>query len=190
MTRGSVLVRDAVAADAPALQAIWADFTSDPAHGRHVYDELSCAETERAVLRLETDPSERLLVAVLDGRPVGVAHLRRAPISPIHEEDAVHVGYLHVLSGYRRRGVGKQLLEAAADWADEKDSKHIVAAVAATARDSNRFLARLGFGQVAIVRASTVASLRCKLGGNVPPKTVITNVIAARRLMRRSRVTS
>jgi GNAT superfamily N-acetyltransferase len=188
MTRGSVIVRDAVCADAPALQAIWDDFTSDSERSGRA--ELSCDETERAVLRLATDPSERLLVAVVDGGPVGVAHLRRAPISPIHDEDAVHLGYLHVLSGFRRRGIGKQLLEAAADWADEKDSKHIIASVAATARDSNRFLARLGLGQVAVVRASTVSGLRGKLGGSSVPKSVMTNVIAARRLMRRSRPAS
>jgi GNAT superfamily N-acetyltransferase len=182
------VVRDAVPADAPALQEIWADFNVDTERG--VRTECSCAETERAVLRLETDPSERLLVAILDEQPVGVAHLRRAPVSPIHEEDAVHVGYLHVLSDYRRRGVGKQLLETAADWADEKDSKHIVAVVAATARVSNRFLARLGLSQVAIVRATTVAALRCKLSGTASPKNVKTNVIATRRLMRRSRVSS
>ncbi len=187
MTRGSVLIRDAVPEDAQALLGIWTDFTAESE--RIIGDEESCAETERAVIRLDTDPSERLLVAVVDDEPVGVAHLRRAPISPIHEEDAVHVGYLHVLSGFRRRGVGKQLLEAAADWAEEKDSKHIVASVAATARDSNRFLARLGLGQVAVVRASTVASLRCKLG-TAAPRTVMENVIAARRLMRRSRATS
>lgn len=185
MTRGLVLVRDAVPADAAALQAIWTDFTAEP--DRHAPDASSAEETERAVIRLDTDPSERLLVAILDGEPVGVAHLRRAPISPIHEEDAVHLGYLHVLSGYRRRGVGKQLLEAAADWADAKDSKHIVASVAANARDSNRFLARLGLGQVAVVRASTVSALRGKLGGGVATSTVRTNLIAARRLMQRSR---
>jgi GNAT superfamily N-acetyltransferase len=188
MTRGSVLVRDAVPEDAQALLAIWTDFTA--VSERIMLDEDSCAETERAVMRLDTDPSERLLVAVVDDEPVGVVHLRRAPISPIHEEDAVHVGYLHVLSEFRRRGVGKQLLEAAADWAEEKDSKHIVASVAATARDSNRFLARLGLGQVAVVRASTVASLRSKLLGTAAPRTVMENVIAARRLMRRSRATS
>jgi GNAT superfamily N-acetyltransferase len=188
MTRGPVLVRDAVPEDAAALQAIWFDFNAES--DRAGRSELSCDETERAVVRLETDPSERLLVAVVEGEPVGVAHLRRAPISPIHEEDAIHVGYLHVLSGFRRRGVGKTLLETAADWADEKDSKHIVASVAATARDANRFLARLGLGQVAIVRACTVAGLRCKLSGAATPKSVMTNVIAARRLMRRSRSAS
>jgi GNAT superfamily N-acetyltransferase len=188
MTRGPVLVRDAVPDDAAALHAIWDDFTAGADQPKSA--ELTLAETQRAVIRLETDPSERLLVAVLDGELVGVAHVRRAPISPIHEEDAVHVGYLHVLSGYRRRGVGKQLLEAAADWAEEKDSKHIVAAVGATARDANRFLARLGLAQVAIVRACSVATLRCKLSGAPAPRNVMTNVIAARRLMRRSRAQS
>jgi GNAT superfamily N-acetyltransferase len=188
MSRGSVLVRDAVPEDAAALQAIWDDFNADADRAARV--DHSTDETVRAVMRLETDPAERLLVAVIDGEPVGVAHLRRAPISPIHEDDAVHLGYLHVLSDHRRRGVGKALLETAADWADEKDSKHIVASVAAAARDSNRFLARLGLGQVAVVRASTVANLRCKLAGTSAPKSVMTNVIAARRLMRRSRPAS
>src|SRR5262245_46183897 len=188
MTRGPVLVRDAVPEDAAALHAIWNDFNGG-SDGQERAD-LTLAETERAVIRLETDPSERLLVATLEGAPVGVAHVRRAPISPIHEEDAVPVGYLHVLSEFRRRGIGEQLLEAAADWADEKDSKHIVAAVGASARDANRFLARLGLAQVAIVRASTVASLRCKLSGSPTPRSVMTNVIATRRLMRRARVQS
>jgi GNAT superfamily N-acetyltransferase len=131
-----------------------------------------------------------LLVATIDGSAVGVAHLRRAPVSPLHDDDAVHVGYLHVLSGYRRRGIGRQLLEAAADWADAKDAKHVVASVAATAREANRFLARLGLGQVAVVRASSVGALRAKLGhvGSVAtPARVSSNVVAARRLMRRSR---
>ena len=187
MTRGPVVVRDAVPEDAAALRAIWNDFNGDSDSPRA---DLDLAETERAVLRLDTDPTERLLVATLEDSPVGVAHVRRAPISPIHEEDAVHVGYLHVLSEFRRRGIGKQLLEAAADWADEKDSKHIVAAVGASARDANRFLARLGLAQVAIVRACTVTSLRCKLSGSPAPRTVMTNVIAARRLMRRARAQS
>src|SRR5689334_14484249 len=92
MSRGSLLVRDAVPEDAEALQAIWDDFNAEADAERAARVDHSLAETERAVMRLETDPSERLLVAVIDGEPVGVAHLRRAPISPIHEEDAVHVG--------------------------------------------------------------------------------------------------
>jgi GNAT superfamily N-acetyltransferase len=188
MSRDTVFVRDATPADAAALQSIWLDFAAE--HERSHRDHASLEQIERSVLRLETDPSERLVVATVAGEAVGVAHLRRAPVSPLHEDDAVHVGYLHVLSGFRRRGVGCRLLEAAADWADEKDAKHVVASVAAAARDANRFLARLGLGQVAVVRASTVTNLRSKLGGSVAgPKsrTVATNIVAARRLRRRSR---
>lgn len=181
--RGAVQIRDAVADDAAGLQSIWIDFT---ASYRPVQAGATLEQVHKAIQRLETEPSERLLVAMLNDSAVGVAHLRRAPVSPIHEEDAVHVGYLHVLSQYRRRGVGKQLLEAAADWADDKGSAHVVASTAATARDANRFLARLGFGQVAVVRACSVATLRSKLEPAVA-KTASTNVVAARRLRRRIR---
>lgn len=182
MARGAIVVRDAQPEDAQSLLDIWMDFTSEAA-SKPVCE---LREVESSVLRLETEPSERLLVAVADGLVVGVAHLRRAAISPIHGEDAVHVGYLHVHSGHRRRGIGKALLEAAADWADEKDTKHVVAIAGVNARDANRFLARLGMGQVAVVRATTVASLRNKLARGSTPRSVTTAVIAARRLTRRS----
>lgn len=184
MSRAAVVVRDAEPKDADALRAIWTDFTSES--GGRTRQTSSKEQVQRAVHRLQTDPCERLVVALVNDVPVGVAHLRRAPISPIHDEDAIHVGYLHVLSRHRRRGVGKSLLETAAEWGEEKDTKHIVASVAANARDSNRFLARLGLTQVAVVRATTVASLRAKLGTPITLKPVATNVVAARRLMRRT----
>ena len=193
MTRPSAVIRDAVASDALALQSIWLDFAKNGRSGDRLSRETfetdperqMVEQIERSILRLETDPAERLLVALVDGRAVGVAHLRRAPLSPIHPDDAVHVGYLHVLTDYRRRGVGRQLLESAADWADEKDTQHIVASVAARNRDANRFLARLGLGQVAVVRASKVVSLRAKLAA--PGRAAETHLLATRRLNRRVR---
>ena len=151
MTRATVVVRDAIPDDADALCEIWADFSSD-LERRH----RMCADPDdvrRALHRLAADPSERLVVASIDDIPVGVVHLRRSPLSPICDEDAVSMSYLHVLSGYRRRGVGRALVETAVDWAEEKDSHHIMASAAVRARDSNRFLTRLGMGQVAVVRA-------------------------------------
>jgi len=187
MARGSVVVRDAVVDDASALVDIWDDFSN--VRERFSVAAATAEEASRAIVRLETDSAERLLVATVDGIPVGVAHLRRALISPIHDEDAVHVGNLHVLTDHRRRGVGTSLMSAAADWADEKDSPHIVAAVAASARDSNRFLARLGMGQAAVVRASTVAGLRARLS-TAPAKAGAGNVVVARRLRRRARASA
>jgi GNAT superfamily N-acetyltransferase len=181
MPRSHPFVRDAVPGDAEALLSIWSDFTSDPP--RQPRPSTDVNEVRRSVLRIAEDPAQRLVVAVAGADPVGVAHLRRAPVSPIHGEDAVHVGYLHVLSKFRRRGLGKQLMETAADWAEELGSPHIVASVAATARESNRFLARLGMSQVAVVRATTVSALRCKLRTPIGPA-AIPKVITARRLMR------
>jgi RimJ/RimL family protein N-acetyltransferase len=188
MTRARPIVRDAVPDDAGALLSIWTDFTSEPA--RQAGPPTGEDEVRRAVRRISDDPSQRLVVALAGDDPVGVAHLRRAPVSPIHNEDAVHVGYLHVLSRFRRRGLGKQMMETAADWAEEVGSQHIVASVAATARESNRFLARLGMSQVAVVRATTVASLKGKLrsslAGTLSGQTVTPSVVTARRLRRLS----
>ena len=184
MARGSVAVRDAVPSDAAALVAIWAELVKS--HSAVACPPATEEQAMRAVQRLEADPSERLVVAIVDDMPVGVAHLRRAPVSPLHDEDAVHVGNLHVLSRYRRRGVGSSLVTTAADWAEDKGSRHIVAAAAASARDSNRFLARRGMNQVAVVRATTATALRARLSV-ATPRPVSTNVVAARRLRRRSR---
>jgi GNAT superfamily N-acetyltransferase len=184
MSRGPVIVRDVEEDDAEALEAIWRDFTAGP--HRPNRPDASVDQIKRAIHRLRTEPTERLLVAVVDDAPVGVAHLRRAPWSPIHDDEAVHVGYLHVLSAHRRRGIGRQLMDSAAEWAEELESMHIVASVAATARDANRFLARLGLGQVAVVRACTVAHLRSKLPA-AGVKSAAGNAVAVRRLVRSSR---
>jgi GNAT superfamily N-acetyltransferase len=186
MSRAQAVVRDAVPGDALALQSIWLDFAAaDRPVDRQTRETSMVDQIERSITRFETDPSERLLVALVDGQAVGVAHLRRAPLSPMHPDDAVHVGYLHVLSNFRRRGIGRQLLDAAADWADEKDSEHIVASIGARNRDANRFLARLGLAQVAVVRASTVVGLRSKLAAR--GHSAASHVVAARRLTRRAR---
>ncbi len=183
MLRGSVQIRDAVPEDADALLAIWSDFTTDgslavrPLPLRH--------EVGAAVGRTAADSDERLLVAELDGTVVGMLHLRRAPLSPIHVEDSVRMSNLHVLSSFRRRGVGRQLIEKAAEWADEKATEHLAAHVAAGARDTNRFLARLGLTQVAVVRATSVKSLRAKLTLRDGGMAASSNLLVARRRMRR-----
>ena len=161
MPRSHPFVRDAVPGDAEALLSIWMDFTSDPP--RQPRPSIDAREVRRSVGRITEDSTQRLVVAVVGDDPVGVAHLRRGPVSPIHGEDAVHVGYLHVLSNFRRCGLGRQLMETAADWAEDLGTPHVVASVAVTARESNRFLARLGMSQVAVVRASTVTALKGKL---------------------------
>jgi GNAT superfamily N-acetyltransferase len=118
----------------------------------------------------------------------------RAPLSPVHAETAVYVLHLHVIEALRRHGVGHALLEATVSWAEEEDSPHVVAAASVGSRDANRFMARLGLTQVAVVRGATTAALRAKLPVEPPAAARVGRrsnrnvgqVLAARRSLRRA----
>ena len=191
MSRYPVQVRDAVPDDAAALIDIWGDFRRT---GSDRNSPSAEAEAASALARIAADPDERLLVAVVDDKVVGAAHLLRAEISPIHTETAIHVTHLHVLGGYRRHGIGKALMAAAVTWAEEKDTAHLIAAASVSSRDANRFMARLGLSPLATVRGACVPALRAKLPVEPPAGAMVSSrnhrsvgqVIAQRRLQRRA----
>jgi GNAT superfamily N-acetyltransferase len=191
VSRNPVQVRDAVPEDALALLEVWGDFRRTGSERPHGSAE---AEAASALARIAADPDERLLVGIYEDRLVGAAHLLRAGISPIHTENAIHVTHLHVLGGYRRHGVGKALMEAAVSWAEEKDTNHLIAAASVHSRDANRFMARLGLSQIAIVRGATIPALRARLPVEPPAGAMVNSrnhrsvgqVLAQRRLQRRA----
>lgn len=187
MFRCPVQVRDAVPDDVEELRGLLAV-------GERVEAELS-AEGAAAVASIAADPDQRLLVAVLDGRLAGVVQLIRGRLSPLHADTAVHVLHLQVRDEFRRHGVGHALMEAMVSWAEEKDTTHVLAAASVGSRDANRFMARLGLGQVAVVRAAPVATLRAKLPVEPPAAARVSSrnhrsvgqVLAQRRSQRRAR---
>ncbi len=192
MFRCIVNVEDAGPADSEALVDVWggsADRTSTGAVTAHAKQ-----EAEAAVARIAADPDERLLVARIDDRVAGAVHLVRAPLSPVHSDSAVYVMHLQVIDSLRRHGVGRALLEATVSWAEEKDTAHVVAAASSSSRDANRFMARLGLSQIAVVRGATVAALRAKLPVEPPAAArvgtrshrSVGHTLAARRSLRRS----
>lgn len=191
MSRYPVQVRDAVPDDAAALIDIWGEFRRTGSERNSPSAEVEAAT---ALARIAADPDERLLVAVVDDKVVGAAHLLRAGISPIHTETAIHVTHLHVLGGYRRHGIGKALMAAAVTWAEEKDTAHLIAAASVSSRDANRFMARLGLSPLATVRGASVPALRAKLPVEPPAGAMVSSrnhrsvgqVIAQRRLQRRA----
>ena len=81
----------------------------------------------------------------------------------MHSDTAVYVMHLQVIEAFRRHGVGRALMEATVSWAEEKDTEHVIAAAAVASRDANRFMARLGLEQIAVIRGATVPALRAKL---------------------------
>jgi GNAT superfamily N-acetyltransferase len=191
VSRHPVQVRDAVPEDAVALLAIWGDFRRTTERHSSPPPEVEAAN---AVARIAADSDERLIVGIIDDAVVGAAHLVRARLSPIHSEAAVHVTHLYVLNRSRRHGVGKALFEAAVSWAEEKDTPHLLAAASVHSRDANRFMARLGLSQIAVVRGASIPALRAKLPVDPPAGARVSSrnhrsvgqVLAQRRLQRRA----
>jgi hypothetical protein len=70
----------------------------------------------------------------------------------------------------------------------------VIAAAAVASRDANRFMARLGLGQIAVVRGAPVAALRAKLPVDPPAAARVGSrssrtagqVLVQRRSMRRA----
>lgn len=189
MFRCCVHVRDAMPNDVDALREV---LVTTP--GRTHDDAMPDAQAQGSVAAIAADPDQRLLVAELDDQIVGAVHLVRGPLSPLHAETAIHVLHLHVRDDCRRHGVGRALMEATVTWAEEKDTSYVLAAASVGSRDANRFMARLGLAQIAVMRAATVAGLRAKLPVEPPAAArvgvrshrSVTQVLAQRRSLRRA----
>jgi GNAT superfamily N-acetyltransferase len=191
VSRCAVLVRDAGPDDAAALVAVWGEVRRP---GAERSEDQTTAEATQAVARIAADPDQRLLVAVRDDAVVGASHLVRSAVSPISTECAVHVTHLQVMPAHRRLGIGKALIEAAVAWAEEKDTAHLLIAAASQSREANRFLARLGLTQVAVVRGAAIPALRGRLPVEPPAGARVNGrnhrsvgqVLAQRRMQRRA----
>jgi GNAT superfamily N-acetyltransferase len=160
MSRHALEIRDARPADAAALLRLWADAG---ARGTDPHTARPVDEAAAALAQIAADPDERVVVGLHEGDLVAAVHLTRAAMSPLHSDMAVHTSYLLVSPEHRKHGFARALLDAAVTWAEEKDVDHITAITASSSRDTNRFLARLGLGTVASVRATSTSVLRRKL---------------------------
>ena len=188
MSRTPVDVRDLGPQDGPALERLWRDLPR-PAEW------LDGADLAEMVLAaLAEDPGSRVVVAESGGEVVGTAYLRTGRLSPLLTDEMLHVSHLQVEESQTRRGVGRALLEAALLHAEHHGIPSLLVAGAVNDRETNRFLARLGLAQVAVIRGSTVAALRARMP--VEPAMAarssrakqVGQVVAARRLQRRARV--
>lgn len=186
MTRPSVSVRDACPDDLPVLLLMWNELRE---HAGRLERGMPQASEDGVLDRLraiEQDPDSRALVAVVDGEVAGLAALTCSAYAPLFDQTAVHVHYLHVREGFRRRGVARALLCASVGFAEEVGAEHVITSVAPQLRDTQRFYARLGFAPVVVRRSVPVSILRRRLAGD--PRSAITdNVLVRRRNLRRVR---
>jgi GNAT superfamily N-acetyltransferase len=182
--RSHVVLRSAVDSDAEALVSLWEDVLRRGDHQQQLDD------VRFVVDRVSAMSEERIVVAVLDDRVVGAVYLRATTWSPINLERVVLAVSPHVLPEFRRHGVGRALMDAAVDFADELGIGHVGTAVETGSRESNRFMARLALGPAATLRVAPTATVKARLHQGLPAARArgrqLTQIVAARRSMRRT----
>lgn len=183
MPRQLVKVRDAAPEDAAALLVLWHELA------RRGAVEDPVAQARCAIARVAADPDQRIVVLEWECEVVGAVHLQRSLLGPLTDEMVVRASHLQVLTGHRKQGLGHLLFEAAVAWAEEKNVGY-VAGVASSSRDTNRFLARLGLPQVAVLRGAPTATLRARLSATAPrgrsaASRNVGQVLASRRSLKR-----
>lgn len=189
MSRVPIVVREAEIEDASSLIDIWDQSDAvdsgeaDTPGGKR--PKPTVAEAADALSEHLADPDRRVLVAVRDGDVVGAIAFCRSPLSVIRIEKAVVVTDLHVAPRHRRRLIASALLSAGVRWAEDVDCEVMLAVSPSDSRNANRFLNRVGFGQIAVIRAAQVSALRSRFVGIATSSKFTGRLVALRRTMRR-----
>ena len=183
MSRSGLTPRIACREDAPVLAELWSDVL------RRVDRAEQIADLELVIKAAADSPEQRFIVVEVDGQVAGAVLLRLTTMSPINLEPCVQSIQPRVFDQHNRRGIGKALMEAAVAFAEENGVLHVTTAVPATARDANRFMARLALAPVATFRVAPTSAVRSRLSPPSGPGSGRTTprVLVARRNQRRAR---
>lgn len=186
MSRSLVSLRSVTTEDAPHLAELWTDVI------RRNGPEEQVTDVESVIARVLDSGRQRIVVAEYDGQFAGAVHLEHTTMSALNQEPVVRALSPHVFTAYRRHGIGTALMDAAVSWAEELGVAHVATAAVAGSRDANRFMARIALGPYALLRVAPTHAVRSRLSlhrwpVNNPNPRQLTQVLAARRSLRRSR---
>lgn len=163
MTRSHITVRAAGESDVAQLVLLWAELKRCGALSARLAALTDDRRIEERVRRLLTHPSGRILLASIAGEPVGMAMLTMVPLGALNETACVQVEYTVVAEAFRRRGVGRALMGAAACYAEELGAEQITVSVSPLSREANRFYAQLGLTPLAVRRVAPASALRRRI---------------------------
>lgn len=138
-----LILRDATAADLPAILAMLAEETipanreADPSDPRYL----------AAFAAIDADPNQRLVAAKLDGRVVGTMQLSFLPGLAFRGSWRGLIEAVRIAADLRGKRLGERMILWAVEQCRARDCKLVQLTSSATRVDAHRFYARLGFVQ-------------------------------------------
>jgi GNAT superfamily N-acetyltransferase len=163
VTRSHIAVRAADESDLADLVCLWDELRRCGAMSHRLAAVTDGRQIVERVRRLLNRPRGRIFLASIGGQPVGMAMLTTVPLGALTESLCVQVEYTVVAEPFRRRGVGRSLMAAAAAYAEEVGAEQVVVSVSPLSREANRFYAQLGLTPLAVRRVAPAAALRRRL---------------------------
>jgi N-acetylglutamate synthase-like GNAT family acetyltransferase len=190
--RPQIVLRDAVREDANALVTLWAEcFDASRDEGSEAFTQQSLwrqpglAEAAAALELNLSRPDKRVILAVVDDEIVGATVCDISTLTPINLTRILIVTEIQVSPRFRRKSVALTLLSAAASYGEEHNCEIVVAAIPAHSREPHRYLTKIGFNQIAVLRAIQSTKLRSRLSTKVTNSRDTGKLIAVRRTLRR-----
>lgn len=157
MARLSIVVSPVTTADErDTLIQLWLSASVESGVSPEVASRKASQGTVSAALQR---PDVHGYLAYLDGSPAGFLVATESVVR-FGECDELVIEQIFVDSAARRHGVARALLHTATGVAERLGYDRIASAAPATARDANRFFARLGFGPTVTRRVASVSALR------------------------------
>lgn len=190
--RPHIVLRDADREDAAALVALWSEcFGASQDEGSEAFTQQSLwrepgiAEAASALELALSRPDKRIIVALVDGEIVGATVCDVTTLTPITLTRVLVVTEIQVSPRFRRKSVASTLLSAASSHGEDHNCEIVIAAIPAHSREPHRYLTKIGFNQIAVLRAIQASKLRSRLTTKATNSRDTGRLIAVRRTLRR-----
>ena len=190
--RPHIVLRDADREDAAALVALWSecvgssgDDGSEAFTQQSLWREPGVAEAASAVDFTLSRPEKRIILALVDGEIIGATVCDITTMTPINLTRVLLVTDIQVSPRFRRRSVASTLLSAAASYGEEHNCEIVLASIPSHSREPHRYLTKIGFNQIAVLRAIQASKLRSRLTTRATNSRDTGKLIAVRRTLRR-----
>jgi len=160
MDTGHLVIRGAQVGDGKALARL---------AGQLGYP-MRKSEVERQLVSLAKEEGHAVFVAELGGHGI-VGWIHMMPRQLLYSPRLAEIGGLVVDAGHRRKGVGRALIHAAEEWAEEQGYSRIVVRSNAVRKEAHDFYPSLGYNSVKtqkVYRKELKTNQPCGVGRDKP----------------------